>query len=195
MVCMKNRVAYIQYLHAKQAINPLWNKEIPAVWWQRVFSSCEYLHPQGHQHARWGRRWPCSDRRQNTSERSKVKKGHRVYTDNFYSKPTLAETLLQQKTILTGTVRANSKGIPEGCKVKLAVGQQASRRGKVSLSLRHFEKRSLRPNQFCCWALATMPPQKQLERDTKMCPSLTWYWTIISTWEGLMWVIRWCATK
>ena len=88
MVCMKNRVAYIQYLHAKQAINPLWNKEIPAVWWQRVFSSCEYLHPQGHQHARWGRRWPCSDRRQNTSERSKVKKGHRVYTDNFYSKPT-----------------------------------------------------------------------------------------------------------
>ena len=142
MVCMKNRVAYIQYLHAKQAINPLWNKEIPAVWWQRVFSSCEYLHPQGHQHARWGRRWPCSDRRQNTSERSKVKKGHRVYTDNFYSKPTLAETLLQQKTILTGTVRANSKGIPEGCKVKLAVGQQASRRKGELLFTSFWEKKS-----------------------------------------------------
>ena len=76
-----------------------------------------------------------------------LNKGHRVYTDNFYTKPALAETLLQQKTILTGTVRA--KGIPEGCKVKLAVG---SRRlgGKVSFSLLHFEKRSLRPNQFCC---------------------------------------------
>ena len=83
-------------------------------------------------------------------EAKQLNKEHRVYTDNFYTKPALAETLLQQKTILTGTVRANPKGIPEGCKVKLAVGQQASRRGKVSLSLRHFEKRSLRPNQFCC---------------------------------------------
>ena len=82
-------------------------------------------------------------------EAKQLNKGHRVYTDNFYTKPALAETLLQQKTILTGTVRANFKGIPEGYKVKLAVGQQASRQ-KVSFSLRHFEKRSLRPNQFCC---------------------------------------------
>ena len=60
-------------------------------------------------------------------EAKQLNKGHRVYTDNFYTKPALAETLLQQKTIPTGTVRANPKGIPEGCKVKLAVGQQASR--------------------------------------------------------------------
>ena len=32
--------------------------------------------------------------------------------DNFYTKPKLAEHLSQHKTLLWGTVRANSKGLP-----------------------------------------------------------------------------------
>ena len=36
-------------------------------------------------------------------------KGYHLFTDNFYTKPALAETLLGAGTLLTGTVRGNSK--------------------------------------------------------------------------------------
>ncbi|CAL1532412.1 unnamed protein product, partial [Lymnaea stagnalis] len=41
-----------------------------------------------------------------------LNKGYHLFTDNFYTKPKLAEYLYQNKTLLTGTVRANSKGMP-----------------------------------------------------------------------------------
>ena len=48
-------------------------------------------------------------------------KGYHVFTDNFYTKPNLADYLLTQKTLLTGTLRANLKNIPQLCKKQLPV--------------------------------------------------------------------------
>lgn len=50
-------------------------------------------------------------------------KGYHLYTDNFYTKPRLAEYLLDRKTLLTGTVRHNSKGMPVNASHKLGVGE------------------------------------------------------------------------
>lgn len=38
------------------------------------------------------------------------KKGHIVFTDNFYTSPTLADFLLSCDTYLFGTIRTNRKG-------------------------------------------------------------------------------------
>ena len=52
-----------------------------------------------------------------------LNKGYHLYTDNFYTKPKIAEYLYQNRTILTGTVRGNSKGLPQGINQKLGVGE------------------------------------------------------------------------
>lgn len=41
------------------------------------------------------------------------KKGHIVFTDNFYTSPTLADFLLSRDTYLCGTIRTNRKGYPK----------------------------------------------------------------------------------
>ncbi|XP_072178148.1 uncharacterized protein [Diadema setosum] len=47
--------------------------------------------------------------------------GYHLITDNFYTKVKLAEDLLAQQTLLTGTVRMNSRGFPhELIEAKLA---------------------------------------------------------------------------
>ena len=40
-------------------------------------------------------------------------KGHILYTDNFYTSPTLAAHLLENQTYLCGTVRLNRRHIPK----------------------------------------------------------------------------------
>lgn len=39
-------------------------------------------------------------------------KGYHLYVDNFYTSPVFAEYFFPQKTLLTGTLRANRKGVP-----------------------------------------------------------------------------------
>ena len=51
--------------------------------------------------------------------------------DNFYTKPKLAEHLLQHKTLLCSTGRANSKGLPNDITKKLPVGQSKYVRKKI----------------------------------------------------------------
>ena len=41
-----------------------------------------------------------------------LNKGYHLFTDNFYTKPLLARILDTEGTLLTGTVRSNSKGLP-----------------------------------------------------------------------------------
>jgi hypothetical protein len=41
-----------------------------------------------------------------------LNKGHRLFTDNFYSSPTLYEQLYEKKTLACGTVRQDRKGMP-----------------------------------------------------------------------------------
>ena len=52
-------------------------------------------------------------------------KGYHLFTDNFYTKPALAETLVGAGTLLTGTVRGNSKGLPP-LPTKMNVGDMMS---------------------------------------------------------------------
>ena len=64
-----------------------------------------------------------------------LNKGFHLYTDNFYTKPILAEFLFQNKTLLTGTVRRNSRGLPGEVKtLNVAVGDSKHyRKGEMLL--------------------------------------------------------------
>lgn len=45
-------------------------------------------------------------------------KGHILYTDNYYSSPTLFKYLYERGIYACGTFRPNRKGVPSGLKVK-----------------------------------------------------------------------------
>ena len=51
-----------------------------------------------------------------------LNKGYHLITDNFYTKPVLAQTLLDAQTLLTRTVRANTKGLPS-IPTKINIGE------------------------------------------------------------------------
>lgn len=53
-----------------------------------------------------------------------LNKGHHLFTDNFYTKPRLADELFDRDTLLTGTVRANSRGLCDDIKqARVDVGE------------------------------------------------------------------------
>ena len=70
-------------------------------------------------------------------------KGYHLFTDNFYTKPALAETLLGARTLLTGTVRGNSKGLPP-LPTKMNIGEMLSYRRQGILLVAFREKKSQR---------------------------------------------------
>ena len=73
-------------------------------------------------------------------------KGYHLYTDNFYTKPKLAEYLSSNRTVLCGTVRANSKGLPPNITDRLAVGESKFYRKNQQLALAFREKKSQTKN-------------------------------------------------
>ena len=46
-----------------------------------------------------------------------LKSAHFIYMDNYYTSPELCEELHFRETYACGTVRANSKGLPEALKI------------------------------------------------------------------------------
>ncbi|KAK7099673.1 hypothetical protein V1264_022751 [Littorina saxatilis] len=81
---------------------------------------------------------------------SVLNKGYHLFTDNFYTKPRLADVLSAVQTYLTGTVRSNSRGL--GAVIQEArppVGGTlfARQGGKVCVAFR--EKRSQRKPVLC----------------------------------------------
>ena len=121
MIGMKNRVVYIQYMpnkrHAQFGIKKFQLCDSNGYVYHvdlysgkdfdvrhdegQAFGVVEKLMTQGHL----------------------LNKGYHLFTDNFYTKPRLAEFLYENKTLLTGTVRANSKGMPKTILQKLDIGQ------------------------------------------------------------------------
>ena len=69
-----------------------------------------------------------------------LNKGYHLFTDNFYTKPLLARILDTEGTLLTGTVRSNSKGLP-AIPAKLNVGQMVQFRDGNSLVVAFREKK------------------------------------------------------
>ena len=72
-----------------------------------------------------------------------LNKGYHLFTDNFYAKPLLARILDTEGTLLTETVRSNSKGLP-AIPAKLNVGQMVQFRDGNSLFVAFREKKSQR---------------------------------------------------
>ncbi|XP_059165382.1 piggyBac transposable element-derived protein 4-like [Physella acuta] len=90
-------------------------------------------------------------------EESKLlNKGYHLYTDNFYTKPALAEFLLEKKTLLTGTVRANSRNIPENKSARLQIGEASFWRKGEMLFLSFREKKSQTKPVYVLSILLTM---------------------------------------
>ncbi|GFO27764.1 PiggyBac transposable element-derived protein 4 [Plakobranchus ocellatus] len=75
-------------------------------------------------------------------------KGFHLFTDNYYTKPKLGEYLLERDTLLTGTVRHNSKGVPENVFRKIDVGVtqfwRKNNGGMLALAFRE-KKSKLKP--------------------------------------------------
>lgn len=70
-------------------------------------------------------------------------KGYHLFVDNFYTSPTLAEFLFKNQTLLTGTLRANRKGVPNLLKKAKPKAKECSyfRKGPL-LALSWREKKS-----------------------------------------------------
>ena len=71
-----------------------------------------------------------------------LNKGYHLFTDHFYTKPVLAQGLCTAGTLLTGTVRGNSRGIP--VIPSLAVGECYDYRREDMLFWAFREKKSQR---------------------------------------------------
>ena len=72
-----------------------------------------------------------------------------LFTDTFCTKPKLAEYLLPNNTFITGTVRANSKGLPNAVSAQLPVGTAKLWRKGVMVTTAFQEKKSQRKHVLC----------------------------------------------
>ena len=71
-----------------------------------------------------------------------LKKGHTLYTDNWYTSPRLAEFLHKKKTNYCGTVRKNRKEMPK-LEAKLKKGEVCSRHNNRMMVLKWQDKRQV----------------------------------------------------
>ena len=132
MIGMKNRVTYLQYMPNKRH----------ARFGLKKFELCDdngfILHIEIYAgkdidlHDDGGDGQAVAVVKRLLKEARVLNKGYKIYTDNFYTKPALADFLLEKKTMLIGTVRANSKDIPDAAKCQLDVGKMRFwRRGEL----------------------------------------------------------------
>jgi len=78
----------------------------------------------------------------NTLIKPYLNRGHKLFIDNWYSSPSLANYLHKRKTNVTGTVRKNRKGMP-ALSAKLKVGQTESQHTKNMLVVRWKDRRDV----------------------------------------------------
>ena len=144
LVAMKNHTAYIQYLPNKR------HKRFGIKKFELCEGSTGYvlhvLHYAGKQlevqHGPNGQAYDVVMKLMN--EARLLGKGYHLLTDNFYTKPPLARDLYKQNTCLTGTVRRNSKGIPDAVKnARLQVGETIYRRNAALLVVAFRDKASV----------------------------------------------------
>ena len=106
-----------------------------------------------------------------------LNKGYHLYTDNFYTKPALAEFLWEKKTLLTGTVRSNSKNLPENKCTRLAVGESKFWRKGEMLCVSFREKRSqTKPVLLLSTAHNAEVDEKVIRNKTKVKPTAIFHY-------------------
>lgn len=88
-------------------------------------------------------------------------KGYHLFVDNFYTSPTLAEYLYSKRTLLTGTLRSNRKGVPQMLKAAKPKEQECFyfRKGSM-LALAWREKKS---QKNPCLMLSTGLPAEMVD--------------------------------
>ena len=75
-----------------------------------------------------------------------LRKGHHIFTDNFFTSMALAKELWNMHTYLTGTVRQNSRGLPRAIKTKLRPTEYSFFRQAEHLVTSYREKPSQKKN-------------------------------------------------
>ena len=106
-----------------------------------------------------------------------LNKGYHLYTDNFYTKPALAEFLWEKKTLLTGTVRSNSKNLPENKCSRLAVGTSKFWRKGEMLCVSFREKKSqTKPVLLLSTAHNAEVEEKVIRNKTKIKPTAIFHY-------------------
>lgn len=78
----------------------------------------------------------------NTLIKPYLNRGHKLFIDNWYSLPSLANYLHTRKTNVTGAARKNRKGMPT-LSTKLKVGQTESQYTKNMLVIRWKDRRDI----------------------------------------------------
>ncbi|XP_064610684.1 piggyBac transposable element-derived protein 4-like [Liolophura sinensis] len=98
-----------------------------------------------------------------------LNKGYHLFTDNFYTKPKLAEALFEQKTLLTGTVRVNSKGLSKDvANARLQPGETLYARKDNILTVTFREKKA-RGNQNV---------EKEVRGKVKQKPAMVFHYNV-----------------
>ncbi|XP_066955684.1 piggyBac transposable element-derived protein 4-like [Macrobrachium rosenbergii] len=124
MIGMRNRFGYIQYMpnkrHSRYGIKKfeLFEADVGYVFHTDLYSGRDF-------YASGSEKGLSHTVVMSILEKSRLlNKGYHLVTDNFYTKVPLAEALLENKTSLTGTIRINSKGLPQILKKeKMKVGE------------------------------------------------------------------------
>ena len=142
MIGMKNQVIYIQYMpqkrHARFGI--------------KKFQLCDNNGLVVHMELYAGKDFDVHreeglaiDVVKDLCRKSRIlNKGYMLFTDNFYTKPKLAEFLLENKTTLWGPLRSNSVGLPKGASQQLPVGSSKFWRKGEMVTCAFREKKSQR---------------------------------------------------
>ena len=140
MVGMKNRIAYLQYMpnkrHSRFGIKKFCDATSGYVLHIELYAGKDFPIRSEHGQAH-------SVVMDLMRKCHLLSKGYHLFTDNFYTKPLLARILDTEGTLLTGTVRSNSKGLP-AIPAKLNVGQMVQFRDGNSLVVAFREKKSQR---------------------------------------------------
>ena len=71
-----------------------------------------------------------------------LRKGYHVFCDNFFTSVQLARDLFAKHTYITGTIRRNRKGLPNGIKGKLRSGEKSYFRKGPMLAVAYRQKKS-----------------------------------------------------
>lgn len=72
-----------------------------------------------------------------------LNKGYSIYTDNYYSSPTLFDELYAEDTLAVGTVRVNRKEMPTVFKLKLKKGEARYRQRNNLMAVKWADKRDV----------------------------------------------------
>ena len=109
-----------------------------------------------------------------------MNKGYHLVTDNFYTKPAITEHLLTRKTLLTGTVRANSQGLPEGRRTKQGVGEANFwRKGELLFSSFREKKSQSKPVPLLTTGFNAVMEERVIRGKEKRKPAAIFHYNLM----------------